>query len=97
MAEGVTSRSACLSWAGPAPGAVVRGQETERQWREKPHPETEHWRQVKNQIDGDEESEVRLDPQTTHICRPACWPESQRLEHRAPSLILCLFPGLATA
>lgn len=101
MAEGVTSRSACLSWAGPVPGAVVWGQETEReterQWREKPCPETEHWGQVKNQTDGDEESEVRVDPQATHICRPACWPGSQCLEHRAPSLILCLFPGLATA
>ena len=31
MAEGVTSRSACLSWARPAPGAVVQGQETERE------------------------------------------------------------------
>lgn len=33
MAEGVTSRSACLSWAGPVPGAVVQGQETERERR----------------------------------------------------------------
>ena len=84
-------------------GAGPGDREMERQWRENPHPETEHWRQVKNQTDGDEESEVRVDPQTTHICRPACWggvwcwPGSQCLEHRVPSLILCLFSGLATA
>ena len=58
---------ASVGGSGAGPG----DREMERQWREKPHPETEHWRQV-NQTDGDEESEVRVDPQTTHICRPAC-------------------------
>ena len=89
--------SAGGSGAGPGDRERERERERERQWREKPRPETEHWRQVKNQTDGDEESEVRVDPQATHICRPACWPESLCLEHRAPTLILCLFPGLATA
>ena len=44
-------------------GAVGEG---DRQWREK-HPETEHQRQVKNQRDRDEESEVRVDPSLSYL------------------------------
>lgn len=72
MAEGVTSRSACLSWASASAGAVGAGPGRQRERDgdsgEKTTPrdraletgeESNRWR--------DEESEVRVDPCHSHL------------------------------